>query len=431
MGYKLILIDKSHVGLIYFKNKLLSIVMEHHLYRINDIYLGKVSTLLPSLDAAFITLNPKSKNGFISFDHNTTIKSITSNKNILVQITREPIGTKGPNVSSDINIVGKYLVFLPFSNSVSVLKKNHYDYSSREYLKALGHLLINPKNSGILIKPETIGANTSFLIKEIKLLQSRWRKILNKSINLFKPSLLSKKKDFIQKIFEDYSNINFDFIAVDSYNAATRTKQILSQITKLDIKKNIIIEFHKTNLDLIKYYLVDVVLAQIMRPRVNLSKGGYIIIEKTEALTSIDVNSGSSIGFQNSRQASLWVNYAAVQEIARQIKLRNIGGIIIVDFIDSTNQTDQMKLLRYINKLIKKDYVKSTVIQMSELGLVEITRARYGQSIYDAFSRKCNICNGLGYLNASLIPTQNLYYELKLSAISIFQMDNRIQILYS
>jgi ribonuclease E len=431
MSYKLIFIEKSHVGLIYFKNKLLSIVMEHNLYRINDIYLGKVSALLPSLDAAFITLNPKSKNGFISFDHINTSKSITPNKNILVQITREPVGTKGPNVSSDINIVGKYLSFLPFSKSVNIIKKNHYDQSSREYLKALGRLLVNSRDSGILMKPESIYANTNFLIKEIRILQSRWRKILHKSSNLVKPSLLSKKKDFIQKIFEDYSNINFDFIATDSHGAAIRTKKILSQINNSDIKKNITIEFHKTNLDLIKCYLIDVILAQIMRPRVNLSKGGYIIIEKTEALTSIDVNSGSSTNFHNPRQANLWVNYAAVQEIARQIKLRNIGGIIIVDFIDSTNQTDQMKLLRYINKLIKKDYIKSTVIQMSELGLVEITRARYGQSVYDAFGRKCNICNGLGYLNANLIPTQNLYYELKLSPISIFQIDNRIQILYS
>jgi len=380
MSYKLILIDKSHVGLIYFKNKLLSIVMEHNLYRINDIYLGKVSALLPSLDAAFITLNPKSKNGFISFDHVNSVKSVLPNKNILVQITREPIGTKGPNVSSDITIVGKYLIFLPFSNSVTILKKNHYDYSSRDYIKALGQLL-NSKNSGILVKPESINANTSFLVKEIQILKSRWRKV--------------------------------------------------SQISNLGKKKKIVIEFHNTNLDLIKYYLIDVVLAQIMRPRVNLSKGGYIIIEKTEALTSIDVNSGSSTGFHNPRQASLWVNYAAVQEIARQIKLRNIGGIIIVDFIDSTNQTDQMKLLRYINKLIKKDYIKSTVIQMSELGLVEITRSRYGQSVYDAFSRKCNICNGLGYLNANLTPTRNLHYELNLSSISIFQIDNRIQILYS
>lgn len=430
MSYKLILIDKSHVGLIYFKNKLLSIVMEHNLYRINDIYLGKVSALLPSLDAAFITLNPKSKNGFISFDHVNSVKSVLPNKNILVQITREPIGTKGPNVSSDITIVGKYLIFLPFSNSVTILKKNHYDYSSRDYIKALGQLL-NSKNSGILVKPESINANTSFLVTEIQILKSRWRKVFNKSTNLSKPSLLSKKKDFIQKIFEEYSNINFDFIAIDSYDSAIKTKKILSQISNLGKKKKIIIEFHNTNLDLIKYYLIDVVLAQIMRPRVNLSKGGYIIIEKTEALTSIDVNSGSSTSFHNPRQASLWVNYAAVQEIARQIKLRNIGGIIIVDFIDSTNQTDQMKLLRYINKLIKKDYIKSTVIQMSELGLVEITRSRYGQSVYDAFSRKCNICNGLGYLNANLTPTRNLHYELNLSSISIFQIDNRIQILYS
>lgn len=430
MSYKLILIDKSHVGLIYFKNKLLSIVMEHNLYRINDIYLGKVSALLPSLDAAFITLNPKSKNGFISFDHSNNFKSITLNKNILVQITREPIGTKGPNVSSDINIIGKYLIFSPFSNSVKIVKKNYYDHSSRDYIKALGQLL-NFKDSGILVKPESINANTNFLVKEIQILKSRWTKVLNKSVKVINPSLLSKKKDFVQKIFEEHSNINFDFIAIDSYNAAIKAKKILSQISNLEKKKNIIIEFHNTNLDLIKCYLIDLVLAQIMRPRVNLSKGGYIIIEKTEALTSIDVNSGSSTGFHNPRQASLWVNYAAVQEIARQIKLRNIGGIIIVDFIDSTNQTDQMKLLRYINKLIKKDYIKSTVIQMSELGLVEITRARYGQSIYDAFSRKCNVCNGLGYLNANLTPTQNLHYELNLSSISTFQIDNRIQILYS
>jgi len=290
---------------------------------------------------------------------------------------------------------------------------------------------VNSRDSGILIKPESIDANTSFLIKEIRILKSRWRKVLHKSTNLFKPSLLSKKKDFIQRIFEEYSNINFNFIAIDSYSGAIRTKKILSQITTLDIKKNIIIEFHSTNLDLIKCYLIDVVLAQIMRPRVNLSKGGYIIIEKTEALTSKDVNSGSSTSFHNPRQASLWVNYAAIQEIARQIQLRNIGGIIIIDFIDSTNQTDQMKLLRYINKLIKKDYIKSTVIQMSELGLVEITRARHGQSVYDAFSRKCNICNGLGYVTSNLISTQNFYHQLNLSSISIFQIDNRVQILYS
>ena len=322
------------------------------------------------------------------------------------------------------------MIFSPFSNSVKIVKKNYYDHSSRDYIKALGQLL-NFKDSGILVKPESINANTNFLVKEIQILKSRWTKVLNKSAKVINPSLLSKKKDFVQKIFEEHSNINFDFIAIDSYNAAIKAKKILSQISNLEKKKNIIIEFHNTNLDLIKCYLIDLVLAQIMRPRVNLSKGGYIIIEKTEALTSIDVNSGSSTGFHNPRQASLWVNYAAVQEIARQIKLRNIGGIIIVDFIDSTNQTDQMKLLRYINKLIKKDYIKSTVIQMSELGLVEITRARYGQSIYDAFSRKCNVCNGLGYLNANLTPTQNLHYELNLSSISTFQIDNRIQILYS
>jgi ribonuclease E len=154
-----------------------------------------------------------------------------------------------------------------------------------------------------------------------------------------------------------------------------------------------------------------------MKPRVNLCKGGYIIIEKTEALTTIDVNSGSFTNLQNSRQTSLWVNYSAIHEIVKQIRLRNIGGIIVIDFIDCSNHQDQMKLLRYMSKLLLKDYVRCRIIQMSELGLVELTRARQGQSVYDAFSRKCTICNGLGYLTFNLNKKTNGNYELLLDPI--------------
>jgi ribonuclease E len=158
-----------------------------------------------------------------------------------------------------------------------------------------------------------------------------------------------------------------------------------------------------------------------MKPRVNLRKGGYIIIEKTEALTTIDVNSGSFRYPSNSRETSLWVNYIAAYEIAKQIKLRNLGGIIIIDFIDCTNQEDQMQILRYMSKLIKKDWIQCNIIQMSELGLVEITRARQGQSIYDAFTRKCNVCNGLGYLSLNLYKKSFLTYELLLELIPSFR----------
>jgi len=439
MSYRLIVIQKSGVGLIYFQNRLISIVMEHSLYKVNDIYLGKISTILPSLDAAFVTLNPLSKNGFISFDQPkdknqfyNKLNPLKINKNILVQITREPIGTKGPSVSCEISLIGKYLILLPFSQSTCVTKKISNE-TDKEYVKAISNLLINPNHIGTIAKSGIIQANVKFLIKEIKILKSRWNMILSKSLKASRPSLLSTRKNFLNKILEDYSTINFEFIAIDSYETAKNLKITLSKIKKSQTQKKTVIEIHNSELDLIRYYLIDIILAEIMKPRVNLPKGGYIIIEKTEALTTIDVNSGSFTTLHNSRQTSLWVNYSAAYEIVKQIRLRNLGGIIIIDFIDSTNQVDQMKLLHYMSKLVKKDLIKCTIVQMSELGLVEMTRTRYGQSIYDAFSRRCTMCNGLGYLTINLGIINHNNYELILTNISRFNKIscNKIERLYS
>nr|YP_009420264.1 ribonuclease E [Cryptomonas curvata]ASO75752.1 ribonuclease E [Cryptomonas curvata] len=422
MSYKLILIEKSHIGLIYFHNKLLNIVMEHNVYKLNDIYLGRISTVLPSLDAAFVILNPLSKNGFISFDHpkdKNRAKITKSNRNILVQIIREPVGSKGPSVSYEINMIGKYINLFPIPEFATTIRKNHLELE-KEYVRAISNLLVSPRVNKINIKAEIMYANINFLIKEVKILKSRWKKILDKFNRFSKPTLVSKRKSFFNKVLEDYSFISFDFIVVDSYQVAMKLKSTLTKIKRFPIEKNIIIEFHHTHSDLIKYYLIDIVLSEIMKPRVNLSKGGYIIIEKTEALTTIDVNSGSFTNLHSSRQTSLWVNCSAAYEIIRQIRLRNIGGIIIIDFIDSTNQSDQIKLLHYLNKLTKKDYVKCSIIQMSELGVVEMTRTRYGQSVYDAFSKKCKSCNGLGFHTLNLNRSKPTPSHLILSSISRF-----------
>jgi ribonuclease E len=437
MVYKLIIIEKSQIALIYFKNRLISLIMEHNLYRVNDIYLGKVSSVLTSLDAAFVTLNPLSKNGFISFNHlrdrvNFDCPNISASKNILVQIIREPIGNKGPTLSCDISVVGKYVALFPFSKSINTLKKLQPE-NHKDYLRAMGHLLINPKNMGMLIKCKAINANVNFLVTEAQVLKSRWTKINTKARKKLKPSLVSKSKIFLHKILQDHSNINFNFIAIDSYEGALKIKNVLSKIHGSKYPKPLKIEFHRNHFSLVTHYLVDVLLLEIMKPRINLCRGGYIIIEKTEALTTVDVNSGSFTNLQNSRQTSLWVNYSAIHEIIKQIRLRNIGGIIVVDFIDCSNHQDQMKLLRYMSKLIVKDYVRCRIIQMSELGLVELTRSRQGQSVYDAFSRKCNTCNGLGYLTFNLNKQRNINYELLLDPFFNYhkRLYDRIRNLYN
>jgi ribonuclease E len=437
MVYKLIIIEKSQIALIYFKNKLISLVMEHNLYRVNDIYLGKVCSVITSLDAAFISLNPLSKNGFISLNHlrdrlSLDCPPLSPTKNILVQITREPTGNKGPTLSCDISLIGKYLAIFPFSKSINTLKKLRVE-NHKDYLRAMGHLLINSKNIGMLLKYKSLNANVNFLVREVKILRSRWRKIISKAHKKLKPSLVSKRRIFLHKILQDYAHINFSYIVIDSYEGALKIKNVLTKIHGSKYDKSLEIEFHKSQFSLITYYLIDILLLEIMKPKVNLCRGGYIVIEKTEALTTVDINSGSFTNFQNSRQTSLWVNYSAVHEVIKQIRLRNIGGIIIIDFIDCNHHQDQMKLLRYMSKLIAKDYVRCRIIQMSELGLLELTRSRQGQSIYDAFSRKCNMCNGLGYVTFNLNKRKDINYELLLDPFSNYhkRLYDRIQNLYN
>jgi Rne/Rng family ribonuclease len=308
---------------------------------------------------------------------------------------------------------------MPFSKSIHSVKTLEVE-NQKDYLRAMGHLLINPRKIGMLVNHKLLNANIKFLMKEVQVLTLRWRKVTRKIRKKRSPSLISKRKIFLHKILQDHSNLNFSFIAIDSYEGALKIKNILTKIHGSKIHSPLKIEFHRYQFSLIKYYLVDVLLLEIMKPRVNLCRGGYIVIEKTEALTTIDVNSGSFTNLQSSRQTSLWVNYSAAYEIVKQIRLRNLGGIIIIDFIDSTSQVDQMKLLHYMSRLVKKDFVKCTIIQMSELGLVEMTRTRYGQSIYDAFSRRCVMCNGLGHLTLNLGIINHKNYELLLTNISRF-----------
>jgi ribonuclease E len=437
MVYKIIIVEKSQIALIYFKNRLISLIMEHTLYRVNDIYLGKVSSVMTSLDAAFITLNPLSKNGFISF-HQLKEKlsfdcpDISINKNILAQISREPTGTKGPTVSCEITLLGKYMSILPFSKFTHSLKPLETE-NQKDYIRAMGHLLISSKKIGMTVDYRILDANVQFLMKEIQVLKSRWIKITSKIRKKNNPSLISKKKVFLHKILQDHSNLNFSFIAIDSYEGALKIKNILTKMHGSKIPNPVKIEFHEYHFSLIKYYLVDILLLEIMKPKVNLCRGGYIVIEKTEALTTIDVNSGSFTNLQSSRQTSLWINYSAIHEIIKQIRLRNIGGIIVIDFIDCNNHQDQMKLLRYMSKLVLKDYVRCRIIQMSELGLVELTRSRQGQSVYDAFSRKCNTCNGLGYTSFNLNIRTNIGYELLLDPFFNYhkRLYERIRNLYN
>jgi ribonuclease E len=415
-GKQLLIIEKSQLAILYENGKLLELRMEHQVYKLNEIYAGKISSILPSLNAAFIILNKSAKNGFLHLEEIKSLKreveslrqpTATKKKNILVQIKKEPTSTKGPSLTSELHLTGRYLTIYPLGNSVQSEKERH-DEKEKIYTKAIGQLL-KPTQKGILVKKQILNTSTAFLLDELKILKIRWKKICQELKTSVTPALLSKKKNFIIKTLEHSYIPNLTYIGIDAkYGTA-----ILEKIIKLFSKTNrILIEYYANSKMLIRQYNVDLLLHNHMIPRININKGAYIIIEKTEALTVVDVNSGSFIKSSNSRATTFWTNYSAATEISNQIKIRNIGGIIIIDFIDSNNQNDQMKLLIHLTKLLKADHIQTTIVQMSELGLVEITRARQGQSIYDAFSIKCTMCNGIGYVTKVLTAEVTKSYEL-------------------
>jgi len=214
----------------------------------------------------------------------------------------------------------------------------------------------------------------------------------------------------------DHIKSSIKSIIVDSKSSVEKAKDFLS-----NYESNIDIEFHDKDLNqhILEKYEIKKTIQKALQPRVDLPSGGYIIIEPTEALTVIDVNSGSFTRSANSRQTVLWTNCEAAVEISRQMKLRNIGGVIVVDFIDMESRRDQLQLLEHFTSAIKDDAARPQIAQLTELGLVELTRKRQGQNIYELFGKKCSACSGTGHIE------NNLNYEINSQKWDKLPEDNK------
>nr|YP_010835266.1 ribonuclease E [Cryptomonas gyropyrenoidosa]WFQ82941.1 ribonuclease E [Cryptomonas gyropyrenoidosa] len=423
MSTNLILLEKCSLSLLFSLKKTKNIFIEHKDYQINDIYIGKISSLIPSLNAAFITLEPNKKNGFISFSKlkkqslKKGKKSYKNEKFVLVQIIREPSGNKGPNLTGNLHLKGKYVYLYPLLTSLRLIKSVKPTYK-KNYFQTLGHLLTQKTFGSICVKLEAIISSPNFLTKEIQILQIQWIKILNRFRKINQFNRIGRQETFLNKVLFLYSKFLPDLICIDSKSQISQIKNSLCKIYK---KKKIVIKFYPTGYELIKRYSVDLVINKFLKPTVFLGKGSYLIIEKTEALTVIDINSGSFTSLTTLQNTSTWVNSAALYQVMHQIQLRNLGGVIILDLIDSYTQRDQIFNLQYFNALMRKNKLLSTIIQMSELGLLEIIRNRQGQNIYDAFTYECNLCRGLGYRNSISINSLQKDYLLLLDIQNTYQ----------
>ncbi|MFM7888809.1 MAG: ribonuclease E/G, partial [Pseudanabaena sp.] len=229
-------------------------------------------------------------------------------------------------------------------------------------------------------------------------LQRQWEGIQQDVATTRQPTLLDRERDFVQRVLRDLYSAEVNRIVTDSSDGLRRIKHHLLNWGDGKIPNGLLLDHHRERTPILEYFRVNAGIREALKPRVDLPSGGYVIIEPTEALTVIDVNSGSFTKSQTSRETVLWTNCEAAVEIARQIRLRNIAGVIVVDFIDMDTRRDQLQLLEYFNKALRSDKSRPQIAQLTELGLVELTRKRQGQSIYELFGRPCSTCGGLGHL---------------------------------
>ncbi|AQL30017.1 MULTISPECIES: Rne/Rng family ribonuclease [unclassified Prochlorococcus] len=403
MSQQIIIAEQARIAALLTDDRVDELIVAQGQYQIGDIFLGTVENVLPGIDAAFINIGESEKNGFIHVSDLGPLRlkkgtfGITEllepKQKVLVQVIKEPTGSKGPRLTGSISIPGKYLILQPYGQGVNISRKINTE-TERSRLKALG-VLIKPPTTGLLFRTEAEKIKEELLIEDLEQLIQQWENILKVSEASNPPNLIKRDDDFSLKILRDHIKGTTKSIIIDSNFSVARAKEFLK-----NYESDIEIEFHDNNLNqhIFEKYEIKKTIQKALQPRVDLPSGGYIIIEPTEALTVIDVNSGSFTRSANSRQTVLWTNCEAAVEISRQMKLRNIGGVIVIDFIDMESRRDQFQLLEHFTSAIKDDSARPQIAQLTELGLVELTRKRQGQNIYELFGQKCSTCDGTGHV---------------------------------
>ena len=401
MPQQIVIAEHLRIAALLTDERIDELIVAQGSYQIGDVFLGTVENVLPGIDAAFVNIGESEKNGFIHVNDlgPLRLKKATAGitelleprQKVLVQVMKEPTGTKGPRLTGNLALPGRYLVLQPYGQGVNISRRISTE-SERNRLRALG-VLVKPPSTGLLIRTEAEDISEEFLIDDLENLLKQWELIQQASDSCTPPILLNRDEDFIHRILRDHIGQNVNHIVVDNPEAVGRVKNFLSKDTK-----ELAIELHSESQNILEKYRVISAINNALKPRVELPSGGYIIIEPTEALTVIDVNSGSFTRSANSRETVLWTNCEAAIEIARQLKLRNIGGVIIIDFIDMDTRRDQLQLLEHFTSAINGDSARPQIAQLTELGLVELTRKRQGQNIYELFGKACPNCLGEGHL---------------------------------
>jgi len=409
-------------------------------FAVGDIYLAKVKRIMPGLNAAFIDVG-YDKDAFLHYldlgpqfktlskyvkssmarkgkapsiprmkieaeiDKNGKISDVLKGGQlVLVQIAKEPISTKGPRLSSEISIAGRNLVLMPFSDKVSISQK----ISSSDEKKRLKRLVesIKPKNYGVIVRTVAEGKKVAVLDSELRSLVKKWESAFDKLTNEVVPKLVISELNRTSAMLRDVLNGSFNNIFV---NEDTIYRELRDYINMIAPEKEKIVKFFDKSDPIFDHYGVDKQIKSSFGKTVSFKRGAYLIIEHTEALHVIDVNSGnrSKLG-EDQESNALEVNLAAADEIARQLRLRDMGGIIVVDFIDMHTNDNKQRVYEKMKEAMASDRTKHNILPLSKFGLMQITRQRVRPELNIRTDEKCPVCKGSGKIVPSLLLVDDI-----------------------
>ncbi|MFW6193852.1 MAG: Rne/Rng family ribonuclease [Gemmatimonadota bacterium] len=371
---------------------------------VGDVYLGRVEAVLPGIQAAFVDIG-SDKSGFLhaSDVHDPAgdddgggypdIQDVVSEGDeVVVQVTKEPIGTKGPKVTSEISFPGRFLVYMPHSSRVGVSRKIDDD-EERDRLRDLGEELLEGGPGGVIIRTVGEELDRETFERELSSLRDRWETIQRRAGSEQAPALVYQEAKLTSEIIRDLFSETVDEVVVDSAELVQEIKSYLGQVSPDLLDR---VTHYRGELPLFDEYAIEEEVRGAFSRRAELPSGGHIVIDHTEALVAIDVNTGRFTGRQDPEETILRTNLDAAREICRQLRLRDVGGIIVCDFIDMENRENRERVVHEMKSHLGRDRARSKVFGISELGLLEMSRQRVRPSLFQAMTEACPACEGTG-----------------------------------
>ncbi len=389
------------------------------------VFKGKVQNLEDGLQAAFVDIGLK-KNAFIHYwdmipedtarleaeegvkhqrksrrkrqPPGEMIKQFPVGSEIVVQVTKDAIGTKGPRVTANLSIPGRYLVMMPGSRLKGVSRKIE-DAKERQRLKKVLVRLPIPENIGLIVRTAGAGARKTSFVRDVRGLVEIWKEIERGIKELSAPCRLYQEPDLVERMVRDSLTEDIDRVVIDSREVYDHLRGVVAKISRRAKGR---LKLYEGSVPIFEHFDVDRQLESAFRRKVWLKSGGYLIFDETEALVAVDVNTGRHKGSSTQEESIFEVNTEAAEEVARQLRLRNVGGLVVIDFIDMRQRKHQNAIVRTLKQGLRKDKARTNVLPLSSLGLVEMTRQRAEESIRAATYDDCPYCRGKGKVQSAL-----------------------------